>query len=101
MLKTKLFTLIFLSFILLGCASGPKLNNVEVVQTKTVYVTIPDNILIPCLPEKPMDKDSYLKLTVPKRESYLTDYSISLLSTIKICNLQLEQARSLNKPILK
>lgn len=97
MLKIKLFLVSLLLIGLYGCANGPKLNNIEVVKTKLVYVTMPDNILTPCVPDRPIDKESYLNLKLAQRESYLTDYSISLLSTIKLCNLQLEQARSLNK----
>jgi len=97
MLKFKFLLLFSFSLFLSGCTSGPKLNSIDVVKTEIVYVTIPDNILAECIPEKPIELESYLQLTLPKRESYLTDYSISLLGTLKTCNLQLEQARSLNK----
>lgn len=92
----KYLALIFISFILIGCSSAPKYNTLEVKEKEIVKVTIPDYLLIPCVPERPMSKEEYLKLKQYEREIYLTNYSITLLSVIKNCNDQIEAIKKLN-----
>lgn len=81
--------------ILTACSSVPQKQIVTVTEYK--YITIDDSLLSPCIPDKPIDKDSYLALSIDKRESELTNYIIHLLSTNKQCNIQIANIRSLNE----
>lgn len=92
----KLLFLTLLTIILTGCASGPKYNKLEVAKTDVIYVTIPEELLTPCKPEKPLDVKSYLELKIWEREQHLTEYSVSLLKTIKECNLKINKIKELN-----
>lgn len=81
--------------ILTGCSSNP-ISTVNLKEKEVVKISIPEELLTPCKPEKPLDKDSYLKLNILERESYLTDYSISLLKELKICDSKIQSIRNLN-----
>jgi len=87
---------ILLSLLLItGCSTLNK-EKVVVTDTKVIYRVLPDNLVNPCVPDKPKTKEEYLALPIYERETYLTNYSISLLKTIKNCNLQLDELRILN-----
>ena len=90
-----LILVILLSLGLTGCAFGPKYNTLEVKETEVKVVKIQEELLVPCIPEKPFNKEEYLKLQIHKREQYLTDYSIGLLGTIKDCNIKLKKIRDI------
>lgn len=87
------FSLLFLT----ACGTTPKYERLEVVNTKTEYVVIPDNLLELCIPEKPMEPNEYMKLKIGnEREEYLTNYNVSLLTTIKKCNINLKKIKKIN-----
>ena len=86
--------LLLLVLVLSACSSVPQKETVTV--TKYQYITIDDSLLQPCLPDKPMDKDSYLSLSIDQRESELTKYIIHLLSVNQQCNIQISNVRKLN-----
>lgn len=98
-MKTTL--LLAITFLMTGCGIIPKYNKLEVNKTDVVYVTIPDELLKPCEPDKPLDTKSYLELKIWEREQVLTEYSISLLKTIKDCDLQITKIKELNTNITK
>jgi hypothetical protein len=85
-----LFTSIF---VLTGCASSPNYNTLEVKEKEVIKIKIQEELLVPCIPEKPLSKENYLKLQLHERELYLTNYSKSLLLTIKDCNIKLQKIK--------
>lgn len=86
---------LFLAF-LGGCGSNPPKQEI-VQQTKTVYVTIPDEFLAPCRPsQRPISNDAYLKLSLKDRETAMTDYNIMLLHDLKDCDNRAAKARKTN-----
>ena len=94
MLKQLFLTILF-SFILVGCGSTPKYNKLDFQETKTVIQRVPEELTEPCTPKKPPVKEEYLKLKPHEREAAMTDYSVSLLGTIKECNGRMEKIRKL------
>jgi len=74
----------------------PKYNKLEVKEKEVIKVTIPEYLLKPCIPERPISKEKYLELKQYEKETYLTNYSISLLTIIKNCNEQIEAIKNLN-----
>lgn len=94
MLK-QLFVTILFSLVLVGCGSTPKYDKLEFTDTKVVTQRVPEELTEPCVPKKPPVKEEYLKLKPHERESAMTDYSVSLLGTIKECNGRMEKIRKL------
>lgn len=92
----KILSLLITAIVLTGCATSPKYDKLEVSKVDVVYVTIPEELLTPCKPEKPLDRESYLKLKTWEREQVLTEYSVSLLKTIKECNININKIKDLN-----
>lgn len=92
-----MYRLSFLSIVLLytltGCGFAPKTNTIEITPTKIEVVKIEEELLTPCIPERPMNVDTYLKLEPHERESYLTTYSTTLMLTIKECNIKLKKIK--------
>ena len=84
--------------ILSGCGTRPVYNELQVQDAQVVTYTLPPELTNPCIPDKPLEKSIYLKLRPYEREQYLTDYSTSLLGTIKGCNIKLEKIKKINKP---
>lgn len=87
----KYIPLILIPFILLtGCATSQ--NPPPVVETIYVREKVEINpiYLARCIPNKPMQQDKYIKLSLSERESYLTEYVIHLIGVLGKCNMQLE-----------
>lgn len=95
MLK-QLFVTILFSFILVGCGTTPRYDQLEVKETKVVVQRVPEELTIPCTPSKrPPVKEEFLKLKPHEREAALADYSSSLLGVIKECDGRFEKIRKL------
>lgn len=90
---------------LTGCSLFTTKEPEKVVVKEIQYVKteVPESLLTDCVPDKPISKPEYMVLTPVEREQYLTDYSISLLGVINICNGQLKGIRKIvdqvNKPV--
>ena len=92
-MKKSLFLILLL--LLSACSTIPQKE--VVTQTKVEKLTLNDALFTPCVPDKPMDQQSYLALSLPEREQYLTQYTLSLYQVIKICNDQLDAIHKLTK----
>ena len=92
-MKKSLFLILLL--LLSACSTIPQKE--VVTQTKVEKLTLNDALFTPCIPNKPMDQESYLALSLPEREQYLTQYTLSLYQVIKICNDQLDAIHTLTK----
>ena len=90
----KVILSIFLTFILTGCVTTGQ--QLEVRETEVRYEKIPSYLTEPCQPEKLKKREEYLALKPHEKESYLTEYSISLLGTVKDCNIKLNKIDKLN-----
>lgn len=86
---TKILSLFLLVFALVGC--GTTKPPEQIVKVETVYVTVPKHLTKPCLPEPPESEQSYLQKKPHERENFLTQYILSLLTTIKDCNSKLDK----------
>ena len=95
MLSKLLLTAVLL---LAACGTAPHYDKLEVKNTEVKYITLPDELLAPCVPAIPISEPDYLTLKPFEREEYLTKYTVSLLTTIKDCNINLSSARKLNQP---
>lgn len=94
------FLLALICLALTACAntSGTKL---EIKDTQIVYNVIPNEVLSPCIPASPIQRDVYLSYSPVERERYLSNYIVELYGTIKICNDKLGKARELNSAVPK
>jgi hypothetical protein len=77
-----------------ACSSVPQKE--VITQTQFKYATIDDSLLKPCIPDRPIDQNSFLALSIDERESELTRYIIHLLSVNKECNYQINAIKSIN-----
>lgn len=75
-------------FTLVGCAT---VTEKVVVKTEVKVITTPKTLLLPCTVTEPPDKAEYLSKTYQKKEQALTDYALSLLKDLRICNTQVKQ----------
>jgi hypothetical protein len=92
-----LYLLLVITLFLTACATPPKQVIVEVKETEVIKIKVPDTLLKPCLPDSPIDKESYLKLQMYERELYLTKYTVSILTNLKECNVQIDEIRKLQE----
>ena len=83
----RILLVLIVSMVLTSCASVQKKYRLTVQEKEVVRVRVPDELLTPCVPERPVSKEEYLSKSFPERETYMTDYSVSLLKTIKECNV--------------
>jgi hypothetical protein len=88
--------LFFIAVILVGCSWGDKYNTLDVKQVEVVKVTIPDELLGRCKPDRPIDKNKYLKLKLYEREKYLTEYILYLYTVIKKCDIRIAKIKDLS-----
>lgn len=95
MLKQLFLTILF-SFILVGCGSTPKYNKLDIQDSTVITQRVPEELTEPCIPKKPPIKEEYLKLKPHEREAAMSNYSISLLGTIKECNDRMQKIRNLS-----
>lgn len=88
----KVLLLIALTFILQGCGTpNTKANVISMTEKEYVYTTIPSELLEPIIPDRPMSKEEYLKLTPPMREKYMASHAQYLLLIIKKLDIQLKK----------
>lgn len=78
-----------------GCATRP-VTEVTLQEAQVVRVTIPDVLIVPCTPPRPMTREAFLELPIYLRERQLTLYSIELLRTIRECDIRFTEIRRLN-----
>lgn len=83
---------------LTGCGTTKPDTELKIESVRVEKVTVPQELTEPCLPEKPITKEDYLKLKPHEREEELTRYTVSLLGTVKVCNVKLSKIRKLNEP---
>lgn len=70
---------------LIGCAVK-ETEYITKVEYEYVTYDIPKNLTTRCVPPKPIEIDKYNNLSPHERETYLTNYSITLLGDIKKCD---------------
>lgn len=91
------FTILFFSTVLVGCANFNKKPEVIVkTVTENIYVEIPKEFLIPCDVSKPPNKEMYLKLNASDKEYELVMYSTNLLVNIAQCNIRINKLKQWN-----
>jgi hypothetical protein len=81
-----LFLITLFSLGLIGCQSNP----IHTVETKTIYLGIPDRFKEPCKMEKPITKETYLSYTSKEKEGYLYSINRENMLNIIACNKQLD-----------
>lgn len=89
------FILLLVCTLLAGCFGTTK--EIIVTEVKTVYITVPLELLVPPTPKAPIAKSAYMAFTLPERESYLAGYSVSLLGDLKTCSAQLFRIHKLQE----
>ena len=93
-----------ISFLLLlglgGCGTQPY-KEIKIEQTKVEKVVVPKEMTERCEAEAPITKERYLALKPHEREEELTRYSVSLLGTVKQCNLKLDKIRKFSDDQVK
>ena len=90
----KIIAAMIIAFMLTGCFGTTK--PLQVKDTEVRYEKIPKSLTEPCVPEVPKVKEEYMKLKPHERESYLAEYSVSVLGTVKDCNIKLKKIDKLN-----
>lgn len=94
-IKIMMLLLVMMSAVFLSGCGTTKPKTVEITNIKMVPIPIPDVLLEPCKPNKPITVDEYLKLNVLERETYLTNYSIDLMVNLSDCNKKLKSIKEL------
>lgn len=84
--------IIAILFVLSGCGLNATKPDI-VVKTKTIVITVPEPLLIPCSIVSPPDKQTFIDGDKDKRIELLTDYSINLLGNLKTCNYQINSIK--------
>ena len=97
--KVLCFFPILMAFGLSGCGTTKPDTNLKIESVRVEKVTVPVDLTEPCLAEKPIQKQDYLKLKPHEREEELTRYTISLFGTIKECNVKLSKIRKFNESV--
>jgi hypothetical protein len=82
-----------------GCASAPQER--VVIKTEIKTVTIPESMLSVCDVSAPPAKQDYLKLTYPEKEKVLVDYSLRLLTDLRLCNVKIKTALEAQAELVK
>lgn len=90
-LTIKLLMLSIFTSLLVGCGTTSKVTTVELKQTEFIYADVPKRLVEPCIPERMMNKESYLKLLPHEKEKVQAEYIITLYGVIKTCNDQLKE----------
>jgi hypothetical protein len=80
--------LIIFTLFLTGCATTPTTTVVH--DTKTVYKSLPSELLKKTEVPKPISKEEYLKKDFIQKEIWLTDYTTTLLQSLDSCNRQIK-----------
>lgn len=94
----KIFSIITL-ILMTGCSTVKPISEINMSSTEIKYITIPEDLLTPCKPNKPMSSKDYLELTFTEREAYLTNYSIHLLTELKSCNNKISKIKLLQEKL--
>ena len=92
---SKVIIMCLLSIFLSACGTMSR-NNMNVQDTKTVYITVPEHLTENCKVKKPMSNEEYIVLKPNEKEQYLTDYIIVLITAVKECNIKLGKIKQLN-----
>ena len=79
----RIITILLTLFILAGCATHPK--EIVVVKTKTVFIKIPNGLLVRCIISVPPPKDIYINSTAREKEDLLTAYILTLIKDSSSC----------------
>ena len=74
---------------LAGCAATPAKPQI-ITQVKTVVVATPAPLLKSCPISQPPNQTDYMAQDMSGRENLLTNYIVSLLADLKICNQQIQ-----------
>lgn len=84
-----------LTLVSTGCASTqpPKI----VYKSETIYQEVPQQLIQPVAPTRPIPKEQYLGMAIYERESYMVDYSVQTLKSLHTCNAQLSSIAELSK----
>lgn len=94
-LRLTLVTLI--AVFLTACGTNPSNPQaVKIMETRVERVKIPQALTQPCQPEQPASQATFLQLKPHEREEELTRYSVSLLGTIKECNVKLKKIEKIS-----
>ncbi len=80
-----------------GCSSIQPTPPLQVTTVKTVAVKIPDPLLTPCVPVKPLAVEQYIQLNPTQREEYMSDYVVDLLGLVATCNQKLAKIKELSR----
>jgi len=88
--------LVFLSTLFLGACASTTIEKEYVTKTNTIKQKIPDDLLTTIEPKPLINKEEYLSLPPYKREEYLTNYILDLISQLKVCNSQILRIKELN-----
>ncbi len=94
--KSLFFSLVSI-LLLSGCMMGPKVDKLEMTETKYVYRSVPEELYTYTVPEEPMKLNEYIQLSPPEKETYLINYSARLLSLIQVYQINFDQIRNLQK----
>lgn len=92
MRSLKIWMVMAMTFLVMGCASKPAEKEV-VTEIKYIYVKVPDRLTKAVIPKKPIALTEYKALSIPEKEGYWTDRSIELMENIAQCNRNLEAIR--------
>lgn len=80
---------------LTGCVT-PKKELVYVTEYEYVVYDIPKQLTTPCRPGKPIDIDTYSNLSDEEKQTYLTNYIVTLMGDLKKCD---NKVRSIDRYI--
>lgn len=93
------YFILFICALLSAC--GTTVQERIVVKTQTEIVKIPDSLLVKCEVTPPPQREVFVATTGKDRERLLTDYSIDLIKDLRLCNVQIDKIRTVQKEQIK
>lgn len=98
LLALKLF---LLSTVLIISGCGTVSRERVVIKTEIKTVTIPATLLTACTVSAPPAKQDYVKLSYPEKEKALSDYILTLLTDLRLCNVKIKNASEAQQELIK
>ena len=83
---------LFMLLGLTGCNLSVKKPEPEVRYYEVPY-NVPGVLTDRCKVTRPISREAYMSYSLIEREGYLTEYTITLLNDIKLCDLKLQKVK--------
>jgi hypothetical protein len=86
--------ILFVSILTVGCTNTPVVHEETVMYRTRLQVVVPPSHLIENCPVPiPPERSTYATMTTQQKEEALTKYAMSLLTSVSLCNTNIDKIR--------